>query len=97
MSDIKSLAESLVIDEARSSQLALDARRIVIDHSLVLHRDKVSAKDLKEMIAHLEAAGMPETAALKVDGTDGHTRMYARWSVEEEPTRVDTVTSPPLV
>jgi hypothetical protein len=78
------LAEELTITEERREQLELDRRRLVVSHSLVLHRDKTSADDLKAMIRHLEAAGMPSVATLKIDGQGNHTRMYATWSTDPD-------------
>lgn len=55
-------------------------KRLVVDHSLVLHRDSVSAAGIRAMLDALTEAGMPDEATVKVDGADNHTRMYARWS-----------------
>lgn len=82
MSDIEMLAKELVITEERQQEIDLMKRRLVVKHSLVLHRDSASARDLKKMIEAMEATGMPEHATLKVDGQDNHTRMYATWSTE---------------
>lgn len=79
---LSELAATLCVSEERSTQLTLDRQRLTLDHSLVLHRDSASAADIKAMIAHLEAAGMPPTATLSVDGSKNHTRLYARWSTE---------------
>ena len=78
--NIVSFAGAMGVTEERKAMLDLMGKRLTIDHSIVLHRDSVSAADLKAMIAQLERAGMPLTATLRIDGTDGHTRMYARWS-----------------
>ena len=83
MSDTASLlsfAEVTDITEERKAMLDLMDKRLTVDHSIVLHRDSASAADFKAMIEHLEKAGMPLTATLKVDGSANHTRMYARWS-----------------
>lgn len=80
--EVVALAESVVITEERKSMVDLLSRRTVIVHSVVLHRDGASAADLRAMIRHLEVAGMPGEATLKVDGPDGHTRVWARWAEE---------------
>lgn len=78
------LAGDVRITEERREALNLKRRRLVVDHSLLLHRDSASADDLRAMIAHLEAAGMPGEATLKIDGDGNHTRMYATWSTEPD-------------
>lgn len=80
--DLTNLEESVAITEERKSMLDATRKRLWVDHRLTLHRDSVSAADLKAMIAHLEAAGMPAEATLRVDGTEGHTRMNALWSTQ---------------
>lgn len=88
--ELAKLAEALLISEERQAEIDLDRKRLNVQHSLLLHRDKASAADVKAMIAHLERAGMPENASLSVDGTHrtgnnpGHTRMYATWSTEPD-------------
>lgn len=82
MTDLNDLAGELLITEARQQQIDLDRKRLTVDHSLVLHRDSASAADVLAMIRHLQACGMPDTATLKVDGSENHTRVYARWSTE---------------
>jgi len=81
---LEALADDLRITEERREALDLERRRHTVDHSLLLHRDSASADDLRRMIAHLEAAGMPDVATLKVDGSHRHTRMYARWSTDPD-------------
>jgi len=89
MADIQALADALTVTEERTAQIALDRKRCVFKHSLVLHRDSASARDVKAMIAHLEAAGMPPTATLKVDGDNNHTRVWAAWSEEANDEALD--------
>jgi hypothetical protein len=79
MPETAELAATLTLTESREAQLEFDKKRLNLHHSIVLHRDAVSANDIKTMLAHLEAAGMPADATLRVDGSDGHTRMYATW------------------
>lgn len=81
---LEALADDVRITEERREALNLERLRLVVDHSLLLHRDKASADDIRAMIAHLEAAGMPGEATLKVDGGHRHTRMYATWSTEPD-------------
>lgn len=81
---LEALADDVRITEERREALNLERRRLVVDHSLLLHRDKASADDIRAMIAHLEAAGMPGVATLKIDGHANHTRMYATWSTEPD-------------
>lgn len=81
---LEALAAEVRITEERREALDLKRRRLVVDHSLLLHRDKASADDIRAMIAHLEAAGMPGVATLKIDGHGSHTRMYATWSTEPD-------------
>lgn len=81
---LEALADDVRITEERREALNLERRRLVVDHSLLLHRDKASADDIRAMIAHLEAAGMPGVATLKMDGSHRHTRMYATWSTEPD-------------
>lgn len=80
MPDLAELEDRLAITETREAALELQRRRLTVNHSLTLHRDSVSAADVKEMIAYLESAGMPAEATLRVDGSGNHTRMYASWS-----------------
>lgn len=77
---IEDLAEKLMVSEERSAQLDIDRKRLSLDHSIVLHRDSASAADVLAMIEHLQKAGMPLTATLRMDGPDNHTRLWARWS-----------------
>ncbi|WP_349862633.1 hypothetical protein [Leifsonia sp. WHRI 6310E] len=77
---IEQLADDIAITEERTAMLDTMRKRLTIDHSIVLHRDSASAADIRTMLDHLAAAGMPPEATLKVDGTDNHTRMYARWA-----------------
>ena len=79
---LRELEAELVITEERTRALNLAHKRLTMSHSLVLHRDSVSAADIKAMIAHLEREGMPPEATLQVDGSKGHTRVYARWFTE---------------
>ena len=84
-SALEDLGEQLFdLTEERKTELDLKRRRLVVDHSLVLHRDSASADDVRAMIAHLEAAGMPGHATLRVDGGRDHTRMWAQWHTEPE-------------
>lgn len=78
--DLTALAEEFTVTEERKAMLDLMRRRLVIDHSLILHRDSASAADVLAMVSQLQRAGMPLEATLSVDGSDNHTRMYARWS-----------------
>lgn len=78
---ITELADAVAITDSRRAQLSLDRLRLTVNHSLVVHRDAVSARDVKAMIAHLEAAGMPGDATLQITSTEGHTRAYGKWSV----------------
>ena len=80
MSDLEDLGAEVTVTEERKAMLDLMKKRLAVDNSIVLHRDGASAADLKAMFAHMERAGMPLTATLKVDGADKHTRMYARWA-----------------
>ena len=82
--DAKSLAEKLFdLTEERKVEVDLSRKRLVVSHSLVLHRDSASADDMRAMFDHLAAAGMPGHATLRVDGVgDFHTRMVARWHTE---------------
>lgn len=80
MTDLTELDDALAITEERTSMLDMMRKRLTVDHSLTLHRDAVSAADVKTMIAHLVASGMPAEATLRVDSTTGHTRMHARWA-----------------
>lgn len=79
---LEALVDDVRITEQRQEALDLDRQRLVVDHSLLLHRDKASADDIRAMIDHLANAGMPGTATLKMDGSHEHTRMYARWSTD---------------
>jgi len=79
---IVALAAGIEISEERAAMLDVMSKRLTVNHSLTLHRDSVSAADVGAMIAYLEQAGMPPTATLRIDGTVGHTRMYATWSEE---------------
>lgn len=81
-SDIEALAASTAITEQRTAMLDLMRKRLTIDHSITLHRDAASAADVRAMLDHLERAGMPPEATLKVDVPDKHTRMWARWAEE---------------
>lgn len=86
---LEALADGVRITEERQEALDLERRRLVVDHSLLLHRDKASAADIRAMIRHLEEAGMPDTATLKVDGGHEHTRMYATWATDPDGEPVD--------
>ena len=86
---LEALADEVRITEERQEALDLERRRLVVDHSLLLHRDKASAADIRAMIRHLEEAGMPDTATLKVDGGHEHTRMYATWATDPDGEPVD--------
>jgi len=72
--------EAFLITEERKAQLNVDRKRLTLDHSIVLHRDSASAADILEMVERLRRAGMPLEATLRFDGSDNHTRAYARWS-----------------
>lgn len=88
MSNIEELGEELIISSSREEQLTLDKKRLAVDHGLTLHRDSASIKDLKAMIQHLEDAGAPEDASIRVDGEfakghyKGHIRVNVRWQTE---------------
>lgn len=91
MSDIQELGEDLIISASRQEQLDLDRKRLSVDHSLTLHRDRASVKDLKAMIQLLEDQGAPEDATIRVDGQfatgkdKGHIRVSVTWSTEATP------------
>lgn len=86
--DLTDLADALEITEERKTVLDLQSKRLTIDHSLTLHRDSDSADDIRAMLDHLAAAGMPGAATVRIDhGVTKHTRIHARWSVEPEVTR----------
>ena len=87
MSDLTDLAGALTLTEERIHQLDLATKRLVVNHSLLLHRDKDSADDIRAMLDHLTAAGMPGHATVKIDGGTSHTRVYATWHTEPEVTR----------
>ena len=82
MSDLNELADALTLTEERSNELDLARRRLVVNHSLTLHRDKGSADDVRAMLDHLAAAGMPGHATVKIDGAQNHTRIWATWHTE---------------
>lgn len=82
MSDLTELAEALTLTEERKTEIELGRRRLVVNHSLTLHRDKDSADDIRAMLDHLAAAGMPGHATVKVDGSNNHTRIWATWHSE---------------
>ncbi len=88
MKDIQQLGEALIITSERQEQLTLDLTRFAVDHSLTLHRDSASIKDLKAMIQLLEDHGAPENATIRVDGRPatsidkGHIRVYVSWKTE---------------
>lgn len=82
MPDLEELADKLELTEERKSALDLEKRRCTINHTLLLHRDKVSVTDIEEMIAHLRKSGMPDTATLSVDSNNHHTRLWAQWSTD---------------
>lgn len=84
MTTLDELADKLAITEDRQAQLDLQTRRLIVRHSLVLHRDNASAADVLAMIEHLREAGMPLHATLKVDGPNNHTRVAAHWATEPE-------------
>lgn len=82
---LEALVDGVRITEERQEALNLERRRLVVDHSLLLHRDSASADDIRAMIRHLEDAGMPGTATLKMDGfSERHTRMHASWSTDPD-------------
>ena len=79
------ITEAFDVTEERKAELELSRRRLVVNHSLTLHRDSVSVADIKAMIRHLEAAGMPEHATLDVRASSDagkHTRLWATWHTE---------------
>jgi len=82
MSDLNELADALTLTEERSNELDLARRRLVVKHSLTLHRDEGSADDVRAMLDHLTAAGMPGHATVKIDGAQNHTRIWATWHTE---------------
>ena len=81
---LERLANALKVTEARTSELELKSRRLVVIHSLTLHRASTSVTDVEAMIRHLRDAGMPDHATLSVDGGRDHTRMHARWHTDPE-------------
>jgi hypothetical protein len=81
--NMQGLNAAVEITEQRSQMLDTMKQRVSIKHNLTLHRDSVSVGDVKAMIAHLEAAGMPLEADLDVDQGHGHTRLCAEWSTDE--------------
>jgi hypothetical protein len=79
---LDALADALTLTEERTSELDLGTRRLVVNHSLTVHRDKDSADDIRAMLDHLTAAGMPGHATVKVDGGQNHTRIWATWHTD---------------
>lgn len=83
---IEQLERDLLITEKRQEQLAIQKRRLVIDHSLVLHRDNPSVTDMEAMFGQLRRAGMPDYATLKIETTKSHVRFVATWSTDPKET-----------
>jgi hypothetical protein len=83
---LEQLANALKVTEARTQELDLARRRLVVIHSLTLHRDSTSVTDVEAMIRHLRDAGMPDHATLRVDGSRDLdlTRMHATWHTDPE-------------
>lgn len=73
------------ISEERKAQLDSDKKRLHIEHSVSLHRDEQSIRDLRQMLELLVKAGAPEDATVHVQNTSesftggGHLRLYSRW------------------
>lgn len=69
------------ITEKRQAQLDLDNKRLVLNHSMTLHRDSQSIRDIRQMLDVLTNAGAPEDATISVDAHTGHhIRVHARWN-----------------
>lgn len=86
------------ITEERKTQLALAEERLTVEHSVHMHRDSQTIRDLRQMLDVLVAAGAPEAATVHVQKTDhnesgsfigrGHLRISADWhEVQEGVTR----------
>lgn len=80
--DLAGLGEALTITEHRAAMLKRMTNVLVVNHSLTIERESVSVRDFHEMIAYLEAAGMPQEATLAVEAREGRFRVYATWSTE---------------
>lgn len=77
------------ITEARQVQLDLERRRLMVEQSVSMHRDKQSIRDLRQMLDLLTEAGAPDEATVHVQNTNeafvgnGHLRIYAQWKKEQ--------------
>ena len=77
------------ISESRQAQLDLERRRLCVEHSVSMHRDKQSIRDLRQMLDLLIEAGAPEDATVHVQNTNeafagsGHLRVYTTWKTEQ--------------
>ena len=81
------------VTEGRKQQLDLDGKRLAVEHSVHLHRDSQSIRDLRQMLDLLVTNGAPEDATVYVQKTDhpeggsfmgrGHLRIMAKWSTAQ--------------
>jgi len=80
--DSQAVSEALTLTQARQEQLDLQRKRLAVNHSLTLHREGMSAADIRAMLDALTAAGMPETASIEVatHRETKHTRIHAHWA-----------------
>lgn len=77
------------VSEERKTQLSAKDKRLVVEHTVHLHRDSQSIDDLRQMLDVLIEAGAPPEATLYINKTDnpesgsfvghGHLRVMARW------------------
>lgn len=77
------------VTEERKAQFATGSKRLAVEHSVHLHRDAQSIRDLRQMLDVLTDAGAPEEATVYVDKTGsfvgrGHLRILARWHTPQE-------------
>lgn len=81
------------VTEERKRLLGLNGKRLAVEHSIHLHRDSQSIRDLRQMLDILVASGAPEDATVYVQKTGhpeaesftgrGHLRVMAKWSTEQ--------------
>lgn len=85
------------VTSGRQVQLDAKTKRLNIEHSVHMHRDSQSIRDLRQMLDLLVEAGAPEDATVHVQKTDhpeagsfigrGHLRLMAQWLTPQmEPT-----------
>lgn len=81
------------VTEERKTQLSATDKRLLVEHSVHLHRDAQSIDDLRKMLDVLVESGAPPEATIYVNKTDnpeagsfvghGHLRVLARWYTDQ--------------